>query len=844
VDGLFYIIGGTHWADRSMLRTTFAYDPKNNAWQRKKDMPTPRWFPSATAVNGIIYVIGGGRAPLPVVELDTVEAYDPRTDTWAVKSPITTPRGGLATCEVDGIIYALGGLRSAGSPTRKVEAYDPASDQWSPRKDMPVAGGFLQARAVGGIIYAFLGNKVYAYDPKADAWTAKTAYTPWNYGMMSAVEDGIIYLFGGMPEGMVGAYKLALAYDPALDRFSTRRSMPRTRVLGACGVIDGKIYIAGGQSAEPILNSTAVEYTVTDVFDPRAEPRRAQSVRLFKADFAEPNLSQWTTMGTGGLRTNLNQQLLISANCDPFQTNNGFATHFILGHEIPTPAVLTNGWTVEGRADLVRANQNDVWASVHFSWNTHGNSGYIFWKDEDELALAKFWDGGSSVAWFFYEQRPVKNSNATLVLTLTRRDSDLVLNSRVLDRGNGNAILFDRTVVDTAKADSVLPTGAARLAPGVQDLVGEPWRLISGPGIIEATLDWVNSEDAPNGPAEVTYDNIEVWLYQSPQLAQLRAASNNDSLNLSWDDEEAKLEEAATILGSWQTTVTTNTTCQVSLPSTASRSCRFYRLKTPPPGRKWLTVAAVSMTSLPDTEANLQTMYSSMEQAASNGVDLIVFPELALQGSPAYGWAGTKPTAQELEYTRETAEIIPGLSTSNLISKARELNQFVICGMVEKDSSGKLYNSAVFLGPSGVIGTHRKTLEPGNLLWSLGNQLIQVFDSPIGAVGIMICAEMGGESGSLATAPGPRLAADGAVLLVTCTSWPSEASGLYDDATKGNAQAAKRWHVVADEVGRVGYFQVIGHSRIVDPLGRVVRDTGTKPGIVCWSTDIIVDAQR
>jgi predicted amidohydrolase len=169
---------------------------------------------------------------------------------------------------------------------------------------------------------------------------------------------------------------------------------------------------------------------------------------------------------------------------------------------------------------------------------------------------------------------------------------------------------------------------------------------------------------------------------------------------------------------------------------------------------------------------------------------------------------------------------------------------FVVCGMVEKDLSEKRYNSVVFLGPSGVIGTHRKTLEPGNLLWSLASQLIQVFDSPLGRVGCLICAEMGGESMSAATMAGPRLAAQGAVLLVTSAGWWSEVGGLYEDATKGTAQLASRWHVVANQVGRVGYVQDYGHSRVVDPSGRVVCDTGAKEGMVVWPTDILIDAHR
>ena len=87
---------------------------------------------------------------------------------------------------------------------------------------------------------------------------------------MSVTVDGNIYLFGGMPQGWSGpAYDFALAYDPAQDRFTCKRKMPRTRAAGGCGVIDGKIYLAGGVNTEPIVNPNPVYYRTVDVFDPQ-----------------------------------------------------------------------------------------------------------------------------------------------------------------------------------------------------------------------------------------------------------------------------------------------------------------------------------------------------------------------------------------------------------------------------------------------------------------------------------------------------------------------------------------------------------------------------------------------
>jgi predicted amidohydrolase len=317
---------------------------------------------------------------------------------------------------------------------------------------------------------------------------------------------------------------------------------------------------------------------------------------------------------------------------------------------------------------------------------------------------------------------------------------------------------------------------------------------------------------------------------------ELRGVLDGSYLNLDWGALDGKLQEAPTPKGPWQTV----TTAPWSYRTVRTYPQRFYRLILPGPGKKWLTVAAVTLTSQTDTEANLQTFFSYMERAASERVDLIVFPEVALQGCPGWREDSSPPSVQEMAYTQQTAETIPGQSTSNVVAKARELNLFVVFGMTEKDGAGLLYNANVFLGPDGVIGKHRKTYFVGNdaLIWHLGTGY-EVLDSPIGKIGLMICVETwsGGHY------PGPVLAGLGADLLVTSSAWWSSAGDSWAPVIVENAVRANRWHVASQQVGLVGHVQVWGHSLIVDPKGTIVCDTGTGAGLVMWATDILIDAR-
>ncbi len=246
------------------------------------------------------------------------------------------------------------------------------------------------------------------------------------------------------------------------------------------------------------------------------------------------------------------------------------------------------------------------------------------------------------------------------------------------------------------------------------------------------------------------------------------------------------------------------------------------------------------MNAVLDKEANLQTFYRYMEEAAAQGAQLIVFPEASLQQNPGWAFLSVhKPTQAELKYLRETAEAVPGKSTDSVVTKARELGIYVVFGMTEKETEdGPLYNTSVFLGPDGVIEKYRKNnlwdAENGegneHLCWKRGTELV-VADSPWGKVGLMICIDM-------AHLLGLKLVARGADLLVTASAWPRVAGDSYEKRTVRNAVEAQRWHVVSNQVGPVGYAEDYGHSRVIHPSGEIVVDTGGREGMVVAEIDL------
>lgn len=300
-------------------------------------------------------------------------------------------------------------------------------------------------------------------------------------------------------------------------------------------------------------------------------------------DFPDPALIGWTTGGFQGTLTNINQQLVISENFfGPAQTNDPNATHVPAGHALPNAGPLPDQQTLEVRVDLVSASQNDVCASIGLNWAAPAlGSGYYLFKDEDEIGLMKFYNGATSYAWFFDTNQPIKNQNVTFVLAFTRDGSNVKIASRVLDKDNANAVLFERTVTDTPQADPVLPNRAVGGFISMADPPGTSWPVVMAPAYVMLTMSWVDPLQAPQHPAQVIFDNLGVWQYQTPQL------NIQNAVVLSWPVTAAQfvVESAPSVNGPWAPLadpwLRTNNT-QIEASVAAPDAMQFFQLRFTP----------------------------------------------------------------------------------------------------------------------------------------------------------------------------------------------------------------------------------------------------------------------
>jgi predicted amidohydrolase len=158
-----------------------------------------------------------------------------------------------------------------------------------------------------------------------------------------------------------------------------------------------------------------------------------------------------------------------------------------------------------------------------------------------------------------------------------------------------------------------------------------------------------------------------------------------------------------------------------------------------------VTVASVNFSPVfGDAKATLDKMTSNVIEAAAQGADLVVFPELALLGAGSCDACAALEAACEKH--QQLAETVPGPSSEALADLAREHDLYIVYGLHEKDGADptKLYNAAAVVGPEGVMGSYRKVHlgEPPwvteGLTFTPGTSL-PLFQTRFGPIGVQIC---------------------------------------------------------------------------------------------------------
>src|SRR3954471_16170531 len=147
-----------------------------------------------------------------------------------------------------------------------------------------------------------------------------------------------------------------------------------------------------------------------------------------------------------------------------------------------------------------------------------------------------------------------------------------------------------------------------------------------------------------------------------------------------------------------------------------------------------MRVAVAQMEpKLAEEERNLEACFARLDEAAAAGAELLVLPECAI---PGYMFDSAE---EALPY----AEEIPGETAAAFERECTRLGVHAITGLLERDGD-TLHNSAILVGPDGLIGSYRKTHLPflGVDRFVTPGDELKVYDTALGRIGLIICYDL------------------------------------------------------------------------------------------------------
>jgi len=265
LDDKLYVFGGYRMPTKACKRVD-AFDPKDNSWQKLADLPSAITHINMVLDSRSVWFAGGFKDGYKGYAIDEVWKYDIDKDTYTAGPSLPEPRGSGGLVIVGRKLHFVGGLRKdrdTCSPKHWVldlEKLEEGDAKWEEARPMSKGRCHFGTVTFEGKIYLTGGMYhhdseqidrplVDIYDPETDSWSRgedlPTGHT--HAEACTFVHDKRIWFLGGMAQ--VGKKRWIDNKITALTsegKWKHVGELPQPLSAAAAGIIDGKLYLAGG----------------------------------------------------------------------------------------------------------------------------------------------------------------------------------------------------------------------------------------------------------------------------------------------------------------------------------------------------------------------------------------------------------------------------------------------------------------------------------------------------------------------------------------------------------------------------------------------------------------------
>ena len=241
-----------------------------------------------------------------------------------------------------------------------------------------------------------------------------------------------------------------------------------------------------------------------------------------------------------------------------------------------------------------------------------------------------------------------------------------------------------------------------------------------------------------------------------------------------------------------------------------------------------MKLSLAQLSTHPSTTENLKKSLSFCDMAA--GSDLLFFPEIQLSPFfPQY----EKQDASRYCFTRESEEV------AAFRKKALE-HHYYLSPNLYMEQSGKRYDTSLWIGPDGgLLGTaemvHIAQAEQfyEQDYYAPSERGFQVFDTPFGKVGIVICYDRHlPESVRTCVLKGAEL------IIIPTANTKAEPMEMFEWEIRVQAMQNQVFIAMCNRVGLEGNMDFAGESLVAGPDGSVIAKADDREQLLTCEIDL------